>query len=78
MLSKIIKKCKDLKWLRYSDPVDIKDYSCSYSKHLARFSIYRNLPIVYALETRAQTKLVNRKKIESSAHHYFINLYLHK
>ena len=78
MIAKIIKKCKDLKWLRYSDPSGIRDYSCDYSKHLARFSIYRNLLIVYALETRVQIKLVNRKKIESCTHHYFINLYLHK
>lgn len=78
MIAKIIKKCKDLKWIRYSDPVDIKDYSCGYSKHLARFSIYRNLPIVYALEARAQTRLVNRKKIESFTPHYFINLYIYK
>ena len=78
MIAKIIKKCKDLKWIRYSDPRDIKDYLCSYSKHLARFSIYRNLLIVYALETRVQIKLVNRKKIESFTHHYFTNLYLHK
>ena len=78
MISKIIKKSKDLEWLRYSDPVDIKDYSRGYSKHLARFNIYRNLPIVYALEARAQTKLVNRIKIESFTHHYFINLYIYK
>ena len=78
MLSKIIKKCKDLEWIRYSDPRDIKDYSCNYSQHLVRFNIYRNLPIVYALETRVQIKLVNRKKIESFTYHYFINLYLHK
>lgn len=78
MITKIIKKCKDLKWLRYSDPSDIRDYSYGYSKHLARFSIYRNLPIVYALESRIQIKTVNRKKIENFTHHYFINLYLHK
>ena len=77
MMEKIIKKCKDLKWLRYSDPSDIRDYSCEYSQHLARFSIYRNLIIVYALETRSLTKLVNNnKKIEIFTHHYFINLYI--
>lgn len=75
MIRKIIKACYKLKWLRYSDACDINDYACSYSQHLSRDSIYQNLVLVYACETRA---IMNGIILKNYNHNYFINLYLYE
>lgn len=73
MIAKVIKKCKDLKWLTYySYNISLDEYITD-SKYLRKKEIYENLSIIYTHEIRQDILSDNKISIDN-----FINIHIYK